>query len=164
MEEGLLFSDGASVVTFFVDEPTVLPPLIEARQPPLATLDEADAFIEYELNTDVWDVANDRRRMAALMKASSIIRNLNIDECYYMHNNIKHATVLIAIQLLSGVDPESLLSNDNVVTSTIGVVSKSLRTTETAQHIIAGVPSHTAWNMLVPFLNNQTSVRLSRVD
>jgi len=71
----------------------------------------------------------------------------------------------IAYALLDGVDPEAELSNLRVKQN----VYAAVRTTyadgyESVEHILNGVPSATAWRWLKPFLDDDNSIHIRRVN
>lgn len=126
------------------------------------TLEEAEVFFEAVLDADAWTYATDARRLAALKQSELIVANLNLVS--YDAVPILRATAMIALSLLQGNDPEQMLMDSRLSGNSVGVLSQTYKSGETPLHIIAGVPSHTAWLMLVPYLKPTTSVRLERAD
>lgn len=78
--------------------------------------------------------------------------------------DIEVATYEIAIQLLSGVDPD--LESDNLAIHSQGI-STARSTYERGyalEHIVAGVPSARAWKLLYPYLRDPKRITLCRVN
>lgn len=130
-----------------------------------ATLDEADAYLESVLDTDAWDYSTDVRRTKALKQATNIIKSLNIpsfEEPY--PQDIKDATVEIALALLAGKDPEQALEDASLQSVSFNTLKKTFKQGETPLHILAGVPSAKAFNLLKGYMPNPTTVHLSRIN
>lgn len=131
-----------------------------------ATLDEADTYLEGVLNTEAWDLSTDVLRTKALKQATRIIKSLSVPvyEDPDIPQDYKSATVEIALKLLEGVDPEIELRNMSIASFSFDKLSQSNKNGETPLHIIAGVPSITAFNILRCYMPDVTTVHLRRTD
>ena len=78
---------------------------------------------------------------------------------------IRRACYEIAHTLLDGKDPELELENLGIVSQGYSSVRTTFsRTHVPVEHIVNGVPSATAWRLLVPFLRDGDAIRVSRVS
>ena len=78
---------------------------------------------------------------------------------------IRRACYEIAHTLLDGKDPELELENLGIVSQGYSSVRTTFsRTHVPVEHIVNGVPSATAWRLLVPFLRDDDAIRVSRVS
>jgi len=78
---------------------------------------------------------------------------------------IRRACYEIAHTLLDGKDPELELENLGIVSQGYASVRTTFsRTHVPVEHIVNGVPSATAWRLLVPFLRDDDAIRVSRVS
>ena len=131
------------------------------------TLDEADIYLESVMNTEPWDLSTDVLRTKAIKAAQKIIESLSLTGTIVDGEPvaaIKDATVEIALRLLDGIDPETEMYNQTVKELEFDRLKQTNKSGETPLHIIAGVPSITAFNILRRFMPDITTVRLSRTD
>ena len=131
------------------------------------TLDEADIYLESVMNTEPWDLSTDILRTKAIKAAQKIIESLSLTGTIVDGEPvaaIKDATVEIALRLLDGIDPETEMYNQTVKELEFDRLKQTNKSGETPLHIIAGVPSITAFNILRRFMPDITTVRLSRTD
>ena len=78
---------------------------------------------------------------------------------------IRRACYEIAHTLLDGKDPELELENLGIESQGYSSVRTTYsRTHVPVEHIVNGVPSATAWRLLVPFLRDSDAIRVSRVS
>ena len=78
---------------------------------------------------------------------------------------IEHACYFIAYALLDGRDPEMELENLAVTSHRYSSVGTAYnRDIAPLEHIVNGIPSVNAWNLLKPFLRPNTEVRFTRVS
>jgi len=78
---------------------------------------------------------------------------------------IRIACYEIAHALLDGKDPELELENLGIVSHGFGSVRTTFNRTQIPiEHIINGIPSPTAWRLLMPFLRDDEAIKLSRVS
>ena len=131
------------------------------------TLDEADIYLESVMNTEPWDLSTDILRTKAIKAAQKIIESLSLTGTIVDGEPvaaIKDATVEIALRLLDGIDPETEMYNQTVKELEFDRLKQTNKSGETPLHVIAGVPSITAFNILRRFMPDITTVRLSRTD
>ena len=131
------------------------------------TLDEADTYLESVMITEPWDLSTDTLRTKAIKAAQKIIEALNTVDILVDGEPvalIKDATVEIALKLLDGVDPETELYNYTIKEMEFDRLKQTNKSGETPLHVIAGVPSVIAFNILRRFMPDITTVRLSRTD
>jgi len=131
------------------------------------TLDEADLYLEAVMYTDPWDLSTDILRTKAIKASQKIIEALNttgtlVDGAPVQ--DIKDATVEIALKLLDGYDPELEMHNATIKEMEFDRLRQTNKSGETPLHIIAGVPSIIAFNILRRYMPDITTVRLSRID
>jgi hypothetical protein len=78
---------------------------------------------------------------------------------------IEHACYFIAYALLDGRDPQLELENLAVTSHRYSSVGTAYnRDIAPLEHIVNGIASVNAWNLLKPFLRPNTEVRLTRVS
>ena len=132
------------------------------------TLEEADIYLESVMNTEPWDLSTDLIRTKSIKASQKIIEALNtvgtLDEFGEPVALIKDATIEIALKLLDGVDPETELYNYTIKEMEFDRLKQTNKSGETPLHVIAGVPSVTAFNILRRFMPDLTTVRLNRTD
>ena len=142
---------------------------------------EADAqtYFNGKLNTEAWDDASSADRVKALTMATEAIDRLNFrgtktddaqalqfprDDDTIVPTDIQYACAELALRLLDGVDPELEFENLRMVAQGYSNVRSTYDSGQTARHIIAGIPSITAWRYILPYLRDHVSVSLSRVS
>jgi len=77
---------------------------------------------------------------------------------------IQRACYEIAFSLLDGVDPDTELENLGVVSQGYaGIRTTYNRIQQPIEHLVAGIPSATAWRLLKPFIRDGKAVKISRV-
>lgn len=144
-----------------------------------ATIVEAQAYFDERLNTDAWDDAETADQTKGLAQATKIIDRLNYEgdkadsdqdnqfpryDDSSVPDDVKYACAEIALALLDGVDPEIEFENLSMVAQGYGPVNSTYDREIPAPHILAGVPSITAWRYLIPYLRNPYDVTLHRVS
>ena len=78
---------------------------------------------------------------------------------------IERATYEIAYSLLDGKDPEAELESLMVTGQTYAQVKTTYdRNMIPVDHVVNMIPSSVAWTLLVPFLRDSDSIKLSRVS
>jgi hypothetical protein len=79
-------------------------------------------------------------------------------------DQIKRACYEIAFALLDGVEPDVELENLAVVSQGYaGIRTTYNRIQQPIEHLVAGIPSATAWRILKPFIRDGKAVKTSRV-
>ena len=78
---------------------------------------------------------------------------------------IEYAAYEIAFSLLDGIDPELELQSLRVRQQKYAVVQTTYAdTADNVEYLLYGVPSSIAWRWLLPYLDNDQSIFLSRVN
>lgn len=144
-----------------------------------ATLTQAQAYLDGVLNTEAWDNADATTQTKALTMGTKAIDQLNYrgDKAEDSQVNqfpraedtdvpdaIVNASVEIALRLLDGVDPELEYENLRMIAQGYSNVRSTYDSMQIARHIVAGIPSITAWRYLFPYLRESNSVELNRVS
>jgi hypothetical protein len=131
----------------------------------------AQAYFDTMLYADAWENANFTDRTKALLMATRIISNLNFKEDVVVTAGdtdvpqlIIDACCDIALALLDGVDPEKEIADLRAISQGYSSVRATYDRTLAVEHVVAGVPSQTAWNKLRSFLRDGNSLTLSRVS
>lgn len=143
------------------------------------TIAEAQAIFDERLNTDAWDDATESNKTKALAMATKIINQLNFigdkvdddqanefprGEDTEAPDDILNACAEIALALLDGVNPEMELEALSIEQMNIDAIKSTYDRSNLPEHIIAGIPSSTAWRYLKPYLRDNRSVDLHRVS
>jgi hypothetical protein len=77
---------------------------------------------------------------------------------------ILDAVCLIALALIDGLDPDEDIDGLRQSSTRFEQVSVSYSDSVVPQHLYAGVPSGTAWQLLAPYLAGVESVNINRVS
>ena len=143
------------------------------------TLLEANTYFLTRLSTGAWDDSNNNDREASLTMGTEIIDRLNYrgekhDDAQVnqfprgddiaVPDDIKKACAEIALALLDGVDPELEFANLNMSSQAYANIKSTYDRGRPPEHILAGVPSVSAWRYLKPFLRDPYGVSLNRVS
>ena len=139
---------------------------------------EAEEYLSDRMNTSSWDSSNPLEKVQSLIEATKIIERLNFagekadaDQTYQfprydddaVPQDIKAACIEVAYVILDGVDIEKEQDLLQVASEAYADV-KTAYNNLPKSHIQSGVPSRRAWDMLKPYLQPITSIKLSRVD
>lgn len=137
-----------------------------------------DIYFATRMGSDSWDTAEVEDKTKALGHATMIIDNLNylgtkLDETQEnafprfgqtdVPNDIVVACCEIALSLLDGINPELELENLMQTHSGYANVKSTYNRDQLPEHILAGVPSSTAWRYLKPWLTDNRSIVMNRV-
>jgi hypothetical protein len=145
----------------------------------LSYIDLADAvtYFNTRLNADAWDCASDIDRNKALCTATRQIECLNFigcktDEAQELHFpidgatevplDIQYATAELALALLDGADPEMERSILDMTAQDYARVRTMYDRRNRPAHLMAGIVSFQAWNLLSKYLADPHSIRISR--
>lgn len=138
-----------------------------------------DAYFATRVGSDAWDSAETTDKDKALAHATRIIDNLNFvgtkadatQENQFprygqtdVPNDIIMACCEIALALLDGVNPELEFENLMQTASGYANVKSTFNRDQLPEHILAGVPSVTAWGYLKPWLTDNRNLRLIRAN
>lgn len=144
----------------------------------------AEAYFAERLHTEVWDQLTDDDigssvKLKALKHATGILETLNyagdksdpLQEYQFprgidtlVPDAIKKACCECAISLLDGINPDIELQNLLESNNQFANIKTNRDTTQSPEHILAGVPSVVAWRLIKPFLRDNKAVSLSRVS
>lgn len=143
------------------------------------TVVEANSYFEGRLGTQCWDDSSPADQAASLTHATRIIDRLNFvgsksdsDQDNQFPRNgdtvvpddVKYATAEIALALLDGVNPELEFENIHMTSQGYGGARSSFDRSVKPPHILAGVPSFTAWTYLRPYLRDHLNLDLFRTS
>lgn len=138
-----------------------------------------DIYFATRMGSDAWDNADTVDKTKALGHATMIIDNLNFlgekldstQENQFPRygqtdtpTDIINACCEIALALLDGINPE--LEYENLMQTHAGYanVKSTYTRDQLPEHILAGVPSSTAWRFLKPWLADSRSIDMNRVS
>jgi hypothetical protein len=147
--------------------------------PNYATEAEAQVYFDSRVGSDPWEDASSTDRNKALGHATKIIDRLNFVGCKAdsaqenqfprgtdttIPQDIKDATSEIALALLDGVDPQLEFENLFMTAQGYGGIRSAFDRSVRQFHLLAGVPSSTAWNFLKPYLRDPLEIGLFRTS
>lgn len=138
---------------------------------------EAQVYFDGRLGTDAWDDSTDTEKDKSLIMSTRVIDRLNFLGCKtddaqplqfprdadtVVPPDVQNATAEIALALLDGVSPEIEFENLFMTSQGYGGIRSSYDRTVKAPHLLAGVPSITAWRFLKPYLRDSNNIELFR--
>lgn len=147
----------------------------QSTVPFYGTLEEADNFHGQMLEGQLWEYTERSKRVKALVSATRRIEQLNFagsktDESQFLQFprggdttvpvSIRQATYVLALKLLEGVDPET--EADNALTTLQGYGNLRTEKSGPPVYVVAGIPSYTAWSLLLPYLRERRELYLER--
>jgi len=147
--------------------------------PSYLTEAEAQVYFDQRMGTEPWDDADSTHRTKALAHATNIIDRLNYSgqkavatqenqfpRCTdtVVPKDIKNATSEIALALLDGVSPEIEYENLFMTSQAYGSLRSTFDRSVQAPHLLAGIPSFTAWTYLRPYLRDPLELELHRTS
>lgn len=139
----------------------------------------AEEYLSLRLDTRAWDIATEKEKQASLQMASDDldrlplrgVRKTTVQQRRFPRDYaassdvpeaVKQACVELALEYLKGADSQeeySLLTRQNSQYATI----REQRDPQNMEpHIVAGIPSLRAFNLMVPFLRDERGARLVR--
>lgn len=139
----------------------------------------ADRYFSERLDSQLWELANTDTRRKVLIQATRAInvlrfageKNVSTQPLEWPRNGeatipetIMQATYEEALALLKGIDPDTEADNLNVTSRAFGKVRTDyeVRYAPRQQHIVAGIASAKAWQLLKQHLDPSTSLQLRR--
>lgn len=143
------------------------------------TLIRANRYFDNRLRSIYWTRASLDNRKRALTEATNIIDTLNYVGSKYdetqLHQfprgsdtsvpgDVEKACYEIAIQLLSGVDPDMEVANLAAHSQGFSTARSTYERAYVLEHIAAGVPSARAWAFLKPYLRDPQRLSISRAN
>ena len=144
---------------------------------PYLDIVDASSYFADRLNTDEWDYADDIKRLKALKMATLAIDRLNFrgykaDDAQEhqfprgtdvdIPDDIQYACCEIALKLLEDIDPDMELNDLTINQHQFSFVRNTHDRSFAQEHVVAGIPSPTAWKMLLPYLRDASSVSIIR--
>jgi len=144
---------------------------------PYIEIVDAQLYFDDRLNTDEWDYADDEKKLKALKMATLAIDRLNFrgemaDEAQEhqfprgtdttVPTDITNACCEIALKLLEDIDPDMEYSDLTINHHQFSFVRNTQDRSFAQPHVVAGIPSPTAWKMLLPYLRDAGSVSIIR--
>jgi len=147
--------------------------------PSYATQIDATIYFASRLGTECWDDAISEDKDKALGQATHIIDRLNFVGCKndvdqvnqfprdtdtVVPDDVKNASIEIALALIDGVNPELEFENLFMTSQGYGGARSSYDRSVKPSHVLAGVPSFTAWTFLKPYLRDPHSMELRRTS
>lgn len=170
----------ATIVRSVSDVLVVTEALIVANNstlPIYGTLDRADNYFASMLEGQKWAYTTRQRKLAALVSATKAIDRLNFvgdkaDCDQYLQFprgtdtivpvDIEQASYELAIALLKGVDPNTERDNLTMTVQGYGNLRSEHDRSIVPPYIVAGIPSATAWNLLLPYLCERRGILIRR--
>jgi hypothetical protein len=141
---------------------------------------EAQIYFDGRLHAEAWDCATESDKNKALTMATRSIDRLNyhgekadasqVNQFPRLNDtaipqDILDATCEEALSLLDGKDPEAEREGLAVTEQAFGPVkAKFDRTTARPINILHGIMSMTAWHLLLPYLRDSLTMRISRTS
>lgn len=136
----------------------------------------ANKYFDNRLRNYFWVNACNTDKKSALTEATAIIDTLGFISCKFdktqprefprldgvIPTEIEIATYEIAIQLLSGVDPNLEVENLASYSQGFSTARVTYERAYILDYIAAGVPSAKAWSLLKPYLLDPRSLKISR--
>jgi single-stranded DNA-binding protein len=142
------------------------------------TVEEGTAYLENNMYSDEWLDADNEQRTRALVHASRIIDTLQFkgtrsdpDQSGQFPRTevgtpeaVENAAYEIALALMQGNNPEQQEHDRRVTSTAFSVIRHSYDPANQPDYIRAGVPSATAWRLLLPYLVDSVSFARERVN
>ena len=145
---------------------------------PLVDTNDAQIYFDERLNTGAWDGATSAQKTIALQSATRAINKLKFkgkraistqpnafprDDDTVVPLPVQQACCELAYQLLDGVDPGYEIENIAATADGYSSVRTSFIRDFAQPHIMAGIPSTEAWQLLLPYMiENVLDLRLRR--
>lgn len=145
--------------------------------PIYGTLERANNYFGSMLEGQRWNYSDQLTRVQALVSATRRIDRLNFigekaDEDQDLQFprgtdtvvpvDVEHATYELALVLLKGVDPDTEADNLNMKSQVYAGLRSEYDRSIAQPYIRAGIPSQTAWNLLLPYLDIRLEVMIRR--
>lgn len=145
--------------------------------PIYGTLEEADNYFGMMLEGQRWIYSDRLRRLQALVSATKRIDRLNFvgvkadseqplqfprGTDTVVPVDIRQATYELALALLKGIDPDTEADNLSMTLQAYGGLRSEFDREFAQPYIRAGIPSQTAWNLLLPYLDPRLELTLRR--
>lgn len=147
--------------------------------PIYGTLEKANNYFAMMLEGQRWLYTDSLKKMQALVSATKRIDRLNFigdkaDDSQYLQFprgtdtlvpvDIEQATYELALVLLKGVDPDTEHDNLSANVQAYGGLRSEFDRSFVPPYIASGIPSQTAWNLLLPYLDPRNEIELRRIS
>lgn len=147
--------------------------------PIYGSVERADNYCSMILHGMRWSDTDRDRKVRALVSATKRIDTLNFVGVKAFEDQplqfprgtdtlvpvaIEEATYELALALLKGIDPDTERNNLYAQSQVFGSVRKDYNRSNIPMYILHGIPSATAWNLLLPYLDARLGLNLCRVD
>ncbi len=147
--------------------------------PIYGTLEKADNYFALMLEGQLWTYTEQFRKVQALVSATKRIERLNFigdkasaDQPLQFPRgtdtivpaDIEHATYELALVLLKGVDPDTEQDNLSAIVQAYGSLRSEFDRSFVPAYTAAGIPSATAWTLLLPYLSARREIEIRRVS
>lgn len=141
------------------------------------TLEKADYYHGSMLEGQRWTYTDRLRRLQALVSATKRIDRLNFVGVKTVASqplqfprgtdtlvpvDVEQACYELALVLLRGVDPDTEHDNLSNTVQAYGGLRSEFDRSFVLPYIAAGIPSQTAWNLLLPYLEPRSEMKLRR--
>jgi hypothetical protein len=145
--------------------------------PIYGTLEKANNYFSSMLEGQRWTYADHVRKVQALVSATKRIDRLSFVGDMASANqplqfprgtdtivpvDIEQACYELALTLLKGVDPDTERDNLSMTVQAFGGLRSEYDRSNTPPYIQAGIPSATAWNLLLPYLDERRAIVIRR--
>lgn len=146
---------------------------------PYIDVTDANDYFKSRVDISAWECQDSPTKLRALNNATKIIDALPIagEQATTTQDNrfprypdtdvpcaIKNACCEIAYSLLDGINPELEFENLSQQSSGYANIKSTFDRSSVPEHILAGVPSVTAWRMLRPYLLDSRALVMRRVS
>lgn len=143
------------------------------------TIDEANTYFSERLFTESWDDADTTKRNKALAMSTKAIDRLNFkgektDEEQELQfpryddseipQDIKDACCELALKFLDGIDADMETDNIAITGNNFSGAHTTYDRSFAPEYVMAGIPSSTAWRLLLPYLRDTRTLSVNRVS
>lgn len=143
-----------------------------------ATIAQAQAYFDGRLRTEAWDTATSQDKTKSLNMATLLIDTLNFSGQKHEESQVNqfprgsdttvpqdiiNACAEIALALLNNVDVDEEINNLRVISERYASIGVSYDPKFQSEHLLAGIPSKTAWDYLKPYLRDYRNIGLQKV-
>jgi len=142
------------------------------------TLAEANTYFDQRLLISAWDDASNDNRSKALNMAAVALDRLNYegamtsttqahqfprDDEASIPQPMQDACCIIASKFLDDADMDVIREESRLESQAYGSVKQSFKDGD-LPHLMSGIPSAEAWDLILPFLRQGGRVRFDRVS
>ncbi len=142
-----------------------------------SSISDANVFFYNRITPAAWDDATNLNKAKALNMATAAIDKLNFigeqtstdqllqfprDDDTEYPTNIVQATCLCAVKYLDGFDLDEVMDELKFSKQEYGSVKQTFNN-YIPPHLVAGIPSAEAWDLLLPFLYRNGEIRLNKI-